>query len=122
MENLTKKDKIIFGILLFLFIVPELIWGGVMREIYMWFKMQFLNEISSDVVTRQDEIFYSTVLLLETVGVASSVAFVFIKRKLFTGKTFWVILAPLFLLFLLSLVAYTLASIGAYMTVGLNAP
>jgi len=95
---LSAKEKLTFGVLTALFVVPEIIWGIISKY---WFFSSFgswKDEVQhipflSDPT---NGIFYTNILFVQAIGLLMSVIFIVAKRK--SIKLYIPMLAVLFLL------------------------
>jgi hypothetical protein len=114
MQTLTKKDKIIFSVLLLLFIIPEIVWGMISKY---WFYSLFgtWSQVKENVVfisTPLNAKLYFFILLAEAVSLLYLLCMLIKVRKKITFMWLWlvillaIILSASYVLFISSFSAF----------------
>jgi len=102
---LSIREKISFGVLLALFIVPEIICGAIRSNLFMLYCYNVLHKGSNVCLPNNgaDIQFDSNVLLVQFGSIFFAFLFIIWKRKKILNKTFfWTAIPILFILLVLS--------------------
>jgi hypothetical protein len=89
-NQISTKEKIIFGTFFAVFLVPEIIWGAVRNQVYELYVANFSQhttsiDLLSDPATRT---IILPVLYIQMIGILCTLSFLIVKRKKISRNIF----------------------------------